>query len=134
MKQPRQTLQLVVLVCLSAALGCGKKYDIVPIHGTLLFDGQPVPGMIVRFTPAVGRFSDALTGPDGTFDMTYTLDTMGVEVDSHEITVIWSPPTENAGVRPAELQSKTLADFKQHGPISVTIDKPQRNFEIKLPR
>ena len=129
----RRSHWLLVLAML-AALGCSKKYDIVPVHGALTYEGQPVPGMIVRFTPAAGRFSDALTSADGSFDMTYTLDTLGVEVDSHEITVIWSPPTEAGGAKPPDVQSKVLADFKKHGPIAVKIEKPQKNFEIKLPR
>jgi hypothetical protein len=37
-------------------------------------------------------------------------------------------------VKPSRLQRDVLADFQKHGPIKVTIDKPQRNFEIKLPR
>lgn len=133
MKRRRKWFNLGTLALLWA-VGCGTKYDIVPVHGVLTYDGQPVPGMIVRFTPVEGRFSDALTEADGTFDMTYTLDTMGVEVDSHEVTIIWSPPSEERGVKPSELQSKAIADFKKHGPLTVKIEKPQKNFEIKLPR
>jgi hypothetical protein len=115
-------------------LGCNKKYDIVPLKGTLTYDGQPVPDLIVRFEPAVGRPSDSFTDANGSFDMSYTIDRMGVEVDSHKVTVIWPPKDGQANSKPSALQQKVLADFKTHGPLDVTIDKPQSNFEIKLPR
>jgi len=125
---------VLIALALGVVGGCAKKYDVVPVRGVLTYEGQPVPGMIVRFQPSVGRFSDGLTAEDGTFEMTYTIDTMGVEVDTHEVTVLWSPPTEDGRVKPSRLQRDVLADFQKHGPIKVTIDTPQRNFEIKLPR
>jgi hypothetical protein len=115
-------------------LGCNKKYDIVPLKGTLTYDGQPVPDMIVRFEPSVGRPSDSFTDANGSFDMSYTIDRMGVEVDTHKVTVFWPPTDDKANAKPPPLQQKVLADFKTHGPLEVTIEKPQSNFEIKLPR
>ena len=118
----------------STAVGCSKRYDIVPVKGTLTYDGQPVPDMIVRFEPAVGRPSDSFTDSSGSFDMSYTMDQMGVEVDTHKVTVFWPPTDDKALAKPPPLQQKVLADFKKHGPLEVTIEKPQSNFEIKLPR
>lgn len=115
-------------------VGCKSKYDVVSVKGKLTFDGQPVPDLIVRFEPEVGRPSDSFTAADGSFDMSYSLDRMGVEVDSHKVTVIWASPTDAPGAKPTELQKKVLADFKEKGPIEVKIEKPQPNFDIKLPR
>jgi hypothetical protein len=117
-----------------AILGCNSKYDVVSVKGKVTYDGQPVPDMIVRFEPVVGRPSDSFTAADGSFDMSYTLDRMGVEVDSHKVTVIWASPTDAPGAKPTEIQKKVLANFKEKGPIEVKIEKPQPNFEIKLPR
>jgi hypothetical protein len=114
--------------------GCGSKYDIVPVKGHLTYDGQPVPDMIVRFEPQVGRPSDSFTAADGSFDMSYSLDRMGVEVDSHKVTVIWASPTDAPGAKPTEIQKKVLADFKEKGPIEIVIEKPLPKFDIKLPR
>ena len=115
-------------------LGCNRKYDAVPVKGTLTYEGQPVSGMVVRFEPTVGRPSDSFTDANGAFDMNYTIDRMGVEVDTHKVTAFWPPTDDKANAKPPPLQQKVLADFKQHGPLEVKIEKPQRNFEIKLPR
>lgn len=125
---------LFALVLGWGILGCNSKYDIVSVKGKVTYDGQPVPDMIVRFEPAVGRPSDSFTAADGSFNMGYTLDRMGVEVDSHEVTVIWASPTDAPGAKPTEIQKKVLADFKENGPIEVKVEKPQPNFEIALPR
>ena len=115
-------------------LGCSKKYDIVPVKGHLTYEGQPVPGLIVRFEPSVGRPSDSFTDESGAFDMIYPIDRMGVEVDSHNVSVIWPPTDGKANAKPTALQQQALADMKAHGPLEVTIDKPLSDFEIKLPR
>jgi hypothetical protein len=123
-----------LVMAATVILGCSKKYDIVPVRGHLTYEGQPVSGLIVRFEPTVGRPSDSFTDESGSFDMSYTIDRMGVEVDSHKVMVIWPPTDGKANAKPSPLQQKVLADFKTHGPLDVTIDKPQSNFEIKLPR
>ncbi len=126
---------MVLLILLGFTfVGCNSKYDVVSVRGKLTYDGQPVPDMIVRFEPEVGRPSDSFTAADGSFDMGYTLDRMGVEVDSHKVTVIWASPTDAPGAKPTEIQKKVLANFKEKGPIEIKIEKPLSNFDIKLPR
>jgi len=129
-----QSCKCCLVVVTTIVLGCNKKYDVVPLKGHLTYEGEPVPGLIVRFEPSVGRPSDSFTDENGTFDMSYTIDRMGVEVDTHKVTVIWPPTDGKANARPSSLQQKALADFKTHGPLEVTISKPDSNFEIKLPR
>jgi hypothetical protein len=131
----RQVGMIIFALLLGCAIiGCKTNYDVVSVKGKVTYDGQPVPDMIVRFEPVVGRPSDSFTADDGSFDMGYTLDRMGVEVDSHKVTVIWASPTDAPGAKPTEIQKKVLANFKEKGPIEVKIEKPQPNFEIKLPR
>lgn len=115
------------------ALGCGSKYDTVPVKGKVTYDGQPVPALILQFKPAQGRASQGTTGPDGSFEMTYTIDQKGVMPGEHEITASWSPPSDD-GSKPPEVVQKALDDFKAKGPVKATIDKPQEAYEIKLPR
>jgi len=126
--------RIVVILLGCAVAGCNPRYDVVPVKGRLTYDGQGVSDMIVRFEPSVGRPSDSFTAADGSFDMCYTLDRMGVEVDTHRVTVIWAPPDERPGLKPSELQQKVLADFKNKGPLEVKVERPLRDFEIKLPR
>lgn len=115
-------------------LGCGSKYSTVPVKGAVTYDGQPVAGMIVQFQPENGRASQAQTGEDGTFEMSYTMDQMGVAPGKHRVTVTWSPPSDEEGVKPSDLAKKVLDDFKANGPIELAVEEPQDDFEIKLPR
>jgi hypothetical protein len=117
-----------------AVIGCGSTGDIVAVEGTLTYDGQPVPDMIVRFAPEGGRASEGRTAADGSFEMSYAMDRMGVEPGNHRVTVDWSPPTDEIGVKPDPLAQKVLDDFQKNGPIAATAEKSQSSFEIKLPR
>lgn len=125
---------VMALAVTVAIAGCGGGGNTVPVQGRVTYDGQPVANMVVKFLPAEGRPSEAATNEDGTFDMWYTMDEMGVERDTHSVTVYWTPATDDGTSKPSEMERNVLADFEQNGPIEVVIDKPQTNFEIKLPR
>ena len=114
--------------------GCGAQSDTPSLKGTLTWDGQPVPNMIVRFSPEEGRASEGKTGADGTFEMCYAMDRMGVERGNHRVTVEWSPPSDEIGLKPDPLAQKVIDDFNKNGPIAAMIDKRQDDFEIRLPR
>jgi hypothetical protein len=128
-------IDAVVVASLAAVMtGCGQQYDTLSVKGRVTYDGQPVPDMIVQFQPEEGRASQAGTKADGSFEMVYTIDTMGVEPGKHQVTVSWSPPTDEDGLKPSELAQKVLDDFKAKGPIEIVVEKPQDSLEIKLPR
>lgn len=133
---PRHNRSLTFFLGLLGAvsIGCGSKYDVVSIKGKLTCDGQPVPGMIIMFQPTEGRTSEAITADDGSFEMGYSFDQMGVEVDSHKVVISWSPPTDDGKSRPSEIQKKVVADFKANGPLELKIEQAQSDLEIKLPR
>ncbi len=43
-------------VILAVTVGCGKSHVLVPVEGTLLLDGQPLPEILITFVPeAVGK-------------------------------------------------------------------------------
>jgi len=116
-----------------AVIGCDTSYDVLPVKGTITYDGEPVPELLIQFAPEGGRASTGSVKADGTFELGYTIDQMGVEPGKHTITVVHESPTDEAGEVP-ELTQKALDDFETNGPIEATIDSPQENFEIKLPR
>ena len=129
----KSAICFAAILMLSLAIGCNKKYDVIPVKGTVTYDNQPVPNMRVQFQPDDGRVSQGPTNEDGTFEMVYTAEQMGVEPGEHKVTLLWNPPNPE-DTKPDELSQKVLNDFKANGPIEVTIDKPEKNFEIKLPR
>ena len=133
MVRSKGILAIALSMPLVVVLGCGPQYDVVPVTGKVTYEGQPVGDLIVKFSPTEGRTSEAFTAADGTFEMGYTLDEKGVEIGGHKVTVMWSPSSEDAEA-PPELVQKVLDDFEANGPIEVTIESAQTDFEIALPR
>ncbi|MFN3150259.1 hypothetical protein [Bremerella sp.] len=125
----------VVLLALISTAGCGGgKYDVVPVEGILTYEGQPVPQMIVSFKPDGGRASEATTDENGKFRMQYSIDQYGIAPGPQEISAYWVSPTDDGSVPPTELQKNVVKYFKKNPPIKVTIEQPQKSFEIKLPQ
>jgi len=123
-----------VLALCATLFGCGPaKYDVVPIEGTLTYEGEPVPLMIVAFKPAGGRASEATTDESGKFKPQYSIDQFGIVPGPQEITAYWVSPTDDGSTPPTELQKKVIKYFKDNPPIQMTIEKPNKSLEIKLP-
>jgi hypothetical protein len=66
---------IIVVLCpivLSGCSGTASELDVVPARGIVTFDGQPVEGANVIFSPADGNqtlASQAVTDSDGRFEM-----------------------------------------------------------------
>jgi hypothetical protein len=68
MKQIGRWLLVLVLT-----LGCGKQNPLgtVPVGGKVTYNGQPVESATISFIPdGDGRLATAITGPDGTYNLT----------------------------------------------------------------
>ncbi|MEW4565512.1 hypothetical protein AB1K70_23495 [Bremerella sp. JC770] len=130
----KQCLCVAMMVPFAMLVGCGGgKYDVVPVEGVLTFEGEPVPQMIVSFKPVGGRAAEATTDQEGRFKMQYSIDQYGIEPGAQEINAYWVSPSDDGSVPPTELQKKVIQYFKKNPPLAVTIDQPQKHFEIKLP-
>ena len=57
----------LALVALTIVAGCGPRRLLVPVHGRVFFDGQPLAFGSVSFQGASGQPATAAIGPDGTF-------------------------------------------------------------------
>ena len=72
-----------VLVCLLMSIsGCGGPdlpYEVVPLEGTVTYQGEPLEGVTVHFRPTEGRESSAISEEGGKFVMRYTHDVDGVQ-------------------------------------------------------
>ncbi|WP_254506716.1 Ig-like domain-containing protein [Anatilimnocola floriformis] len=78
--------QLLMLLLAVTCIGCGRS-DVVPVSGTVVRGGQPVPNVVVWFTPAEGRPSWALTDSNGHFELEYNREHKGAKVGKHVVTV-----------------------------------------------
>lgn len=136
----------VALAAAFLAAGCGdRRYDPVPLYrvrGTLLFNGAPLPGAVVRLHPedpalaAAALVPTGRVGEDGSFVLTTYENQDGVPAGEFVVTVVLpeprgqgppGPPSDQfrgryadprksklrATVRPGEL---ALAPFSLSGP------------------
>ncbi|UUO04551.1 carboxypeptidase-like regulatory domain-containing protein [Blastopirellula sp. J2-11] len=125
---------LVLFIPLSF-LGCGAaKYDVVPLEGTLTYEGQPVPQMIVSFKPEGKRASEATTDENGKFRMQHSIDQFGIEPGPQEVSVYWVSPSDDGSIPATEVQKKVVQYFRKNQPMQVNIEEPNKNFELSLPQ
>jgi hypothetical protein len=61
---------ILLASALTLAFGCSRSSELMPVNGRVLFDGKPVPNMIVNFTPlddTAGNGALAHTDAEGCF-------------------------------------------------------------------
>src|SRR5436190_1773515 len=71
-------------------MGCsqGDRPPIGEVTGTITLDDQPLGGAIVTFSPVGGgRPSQAMTTPEGKYELVYIGTTNGAKVGQHKISV-----------------------------------------------
>jgi hypothetical protein len=111
---------------------------IYPVHGQVLFEGQPIPGALVVFHPqgadaGTTEKSFAKTGPDGTFTLGTYESADGAPAGNYLVTVeLWlssgqgdEGPTSRLPPRYANPSTSGLTANVETGPIDL---KP---FELK---
>lgn len=79
-------LALLVLT----AIGCrnSDQPELGEVKGTVYFDGQPVDGAIVYFSPeGGGRVSQAMTDSNGVYELVYKGQTMGAKTGEHQVRI-----------------------------------------------
>ena len=115
-KEPSETLDnaksflfvvvpgLAVVIVLAAAgywlswwvtVGPPERPPLEEVTGIVTLDGSPLAGATVRFLPrknhadpSRGSSSDAVTGPDGRFELRYSKDAMGAVLGPHLVQII----------------------------------------------
>lgn len=89
------------VVILATFSGCGRGGSgpaIVPVSGMVIFEGNPIEGATVVFTPKKeGAMSMAMTDQDGKFVMRTGSGRNGAAVGEHDVTVILSVTAPETG-------------------------------------
>jgi hypothetical protein len=85
-------LHLVLLLVLGLGCGSGKPEgpELVPVTGTVLLDGKPLPGADVTFVPTEntpGMGGSARTDEEGKFELTYARGDSGAPAGQYRVTV-----------------------------------------------
>ena len=136
---------LIVFSFLTFSAGCGDsggKYKVVPLSGTLTYQGQPFgEGVLITFTPVEGRPSTALADKEGKFKAEYTNSLSGVQVGKLNVTI--APYGSSSGfLSPQAIaKSNNSSNFKEafakyafggEG-FDINVEKKSSDFKLDLP-
>ena len=113
-----RTLLASTLVAASLlAAGCGKS-KLHKVEGVVTLNGAPLPGATVQFVPVEGgRGANALTGDDGSFQLTTFNTGDGAKAGEYKVTVTVSPSaSDRQSGTPNDPQSMTnaMAEYAKH--------------------
>jgi hypothetical protein len=114
----------VVVAMMGLVAGCSSRsaVDVAKVSGTVTLDGKPLPDAVILFQPKGGRPSHGQTGPDGTYQLLYTIDRAGAMVGTSTVTIS-TAIEDNDGNVALELVPKR---YFQPGAITVEV-KPRKN-------
>jgi hypothetical protein len=147
-------LMLSGLISLASVSGCGRGTPtIVPVKGTVLLDGQPLPKATVQFVPQRSDLgpqftSTAVTDEKGGFTlMSGYRDLQGAAVGQHTVVITESPlPAEMRNTRDyreieryykAKLSNRPIPpkyDSVAESPLKIEIKEGQEPLMIELTR
>ena len=121
-------------MCCLFVLGCGPKlpYEVVPLSGTVTYQGTPVPGLPIFFLPETGRPSNGFSDKNGKFNMIYTVKVDGVQTGKGTFYVELSP--NDGRIYDNRELLNTIAQKYRKGNelLQFEITKKDKKFELKL--
>ncbi len=117
--------------------GCGSSSNVVPVSGTLTFQGKPVPNAVVHFVPEAGRPSIGETDASGKFTLTYDPETKGAELGKHRVFVKPGMAANQPGAIPGKAPKQSADMTKFYGKyggtnskVEVVIDKKVSDLKL----
>jgi len=124
-----------VVVLLMCVVGCGVKapYPVVPIEGTVTWDGKPVPKQFVlKFRPENGMTeSTGFIKDDGKFTTIHTVDIDGVPTGNCTVRIQWNG---GDGTSPPDEYKPLVGKYGfQSGGLPIEIKKKDKNMKLDFP-
>lgn len=135
-------------IALLCGCGGGGEFDVAPVTGKVLCEGEPVTAGFITFTPIAkdkkgepGKPAAGIIQPDGTFELTTYEPGDGAVVGKHNVT--YSPPMagEEGGGEEEELEegesASTPPPVQKHacrlgGSATATVKAGDNNLTIEL--
>lgn len=128
-----KTLLLVLCTSLVAVVGCGGKFKLAPVSGTVTLDGKPLSDATVSFTPAAaGADSPASSGKTdsaGKYSLKLVADeSNGAVLGKHQVTISKNFVSTSDVATPDE---RSKAALPEHD-FSYEVKSGQNNADFKL--
>ncbi len=130
MTQLRMSAVMISAVLLS---GCGGD-GVRPVSGLVTYQGQPVAGADVMFTPTEGKPSHGITDEEGRYELTTEKPGDGAWIGTHQVTVQKMERVAGAAADDpyAKMENVLPAKYAQGSSLTVTVKDESKN-EIPLP-
>lgn len=98
-------------------LGCnagGDQPELGTVTGTVTLDGKPLSGVIITFSPEVGRPGSATTDSEGKYDLIYRYGVAGTKIGKNTVSFAWPTGAEATASIPEKYGAKSdlTADVK----------------------
>lgn len=79
----------IILVAISGEMGCKKQqlHTIVPVSGTVMYNGKPLQFGTIMFQPEAGQFATGTIQADGTFQMKIPGEGNGAAVGKNSVCI-----------------------------------------------
>jgi hypothetical protein len=128
---------VLVLSCsLMPLAGCGGKYKMAPVSGTITLDGKPLADATVSFTPqATGSEAPASTGKtdqSGKYTLSLVSDeTNGAIIGNHRVVIAKSFESSSDIATPDERAKASLPDHNFSFEVKPGQNKADFNLEPK---
>jgi hypothetical protein len=117
-----------------ATIGCEPSVEErVPVAGTVLLDGEPLPAGTIRFVPDSGRPASSAILADGSFELASEsvsrASAMGIPRGKYRVEVSASEVVDDETIR--WIAPARYADFRTSG-LEVTIQEPTEDLVVDL--
>ncbi len=121
---------LFVFVSL-ALVGCNRGPTDAKVVGTVTFDGEPLYGAVVRFTPeSGGRQSEGFTDRTGRYELRFSAQTKGVVSGKHKVSIRTTP--EEYGVEEVKEVEKLPAKYNTDSQLIMEVKRGAQQIDFDL--
>ena len=134
MKRSRTSIALLIFACMTVTVGCsGGSGEPLPelgtVQGTVTFDGAPLAGARVVFTPEAGRISTGTTDAQGKYELSYSSNARGAVLGKHSVAIA----VEEDMDLPADKQTVIPAQYNVNTTLSAEVASGENtvNFDLK---
>jgi hypothetical protein len=130
-----QTQLWIMALAVSILAGCTRSGpQVVPVTGTLLYQGKPVANALLNFEPEFGRQGWAITDEQGKFKINYDRHQDGAVVGKHKVWLEYRVPGKPKDAEPpsAPAQFRALFDKYSYAKSNLQVQIKPDTREIKL--